>query len=90
METLRLQDILGKQNFHENMKELFESLADTINDSSRDITKTTTETSIENNNTLSNLNDKLLEILNVRGILASYLFSPLSINTSKDHTGQIQ
>ena len=82
VEELRLQDKLGKPNFHENMKKVFEPFIDTTKDTSRDITKTMMETSIENSKTLKNLNDKN-EIMNDRGIMASYLSSPLSkINNS--------
>ena len=43
-------------------------------------------TSKVNNKALSNLNGKLLEILNNRGILASYLKSPLSKTTNPEHS----
>ena len=37
-----------------------------------------TENSIENNQAIETLHNKLLQIMNDRGILASYLMSPLS------------
>ena len=43
------------------------------------------ETSKENNRALSKLNIKLLEIMNDRDILASYLLSPLSKLTNPEH-----
>ena len=49
VKDLRLQDKLGKQNFHENAKKLYEPLTDATEDTPRDITKTITETSIKNN-----------------------------------------
>ena len=88
--VVRLQDKLGKQNFHENMKKLYESLTDTIKNTSEKITKTITESSKENNLALENLNNKLLEIMNDRGILASYLMSPLSKITNPENTTQFK
>ena len=88
MKTVRLQDKLGKQNFHEDMKKLYEPLTDTIKNTSENITKTLTESSKENNLALENLNNKLLEIMNDRGILASYLMSPLSKITNPENTTQ--
>ena len=38
-EELYLEDKLGKQNFHENTKELFEPLTDTIKNTSENLTK---------------------------------------------------
>ena len=88
VEELRLQDILGKQNFHENIKKLYEALTDTVKDTARDITKNITEIFFKNNNALENINNKLLEIMNDRGILASYLLSHLSKITNPEHTSQ--
>ena len=47
-------------------------------------------TSEENNETLENLNQKFLENLNDKGILASYLLSPLSEITNAEHTNQFK
>ena len=69
-------------------KKLFEPVTNTNKDTSQDITKTITETSIKNNQAIENLNDKLLEIMNDRGILASYLLSPLSIITNPENKSQ--
>ena len=44
--------------------------------------------SLENNKALENLNDKLLEVMNDGGILASYLMSPLSKTTNPENTSQ--
>ena len=57
VEEIRLQDKLGKQNFHEDMKKLYELLTDTIKGTSRDITKTMKETSTKNKKLLESLND---------------------------------
>ena len=77
MEEVRLQDKLGKQNFHANTKKLFEPVTDTIKNTSENITKTMMLTSKENKKALENVNDKLLEIMNDRGIIASYFLSRL-------------
>ena len=90
VKVVRLHDKLGKQNFHENMKKLYEPLTDTIKNTSEKITKTITESSKENNLALENLNNKLLEIMNDRGILASYLMSPLSKITNPENTTQFK
>ena len=49
-----------------------------------------TENSIKNNQALENLNNKLLEIMNDGGILASYLLSPLSKITNPQNTNQFK
>ena len=54
-ETL-LQDKLGKQNFHENIKNVFEPVTDTKENTSEKQTKTFTENSIKNNQALEHLN----------------------------------
>ena len=46
------------------------------------------ETSIENNQAIENSNKKLLEIMNDRGIIASFLLSPLSIVTNPENKSQ--
>ena len=89
-DELRLQNKLGKQNFHGKMKKLFESLTNTIKDASRNISKTITETSIKNNKDLENLNNKHLEIMNERGISATYLMSPLSKVTNPENNSQFK
>ena len=90
VKTVRLQDKLGKQNFHEDMKNVFELVTRSLEKTSQDITKTTTESSIENNQAKENLNNKLLEIMKDRGILASYLMSPLSKITNPENTTQFK
>ena len=75
---VRLQDKLGKHIFHEDMKKLYGAPTNTIEDTFENLTKTLTETSIKMNVALENLNNKLLEIMNDKGIIASYLMSPLS------------
>ena len=90
VKTVRLQDKLGKQKFHEDMKKVFEPVTKSLENTSQDITKTITETSVKNNQAIENLDNKLLEIMNDRGILATYLMSPLSRITYSDNTSQFR
>ena len=90
VKAARLQDKLGKQNFHEDMKKVFEPVTKSLENTSKDITKAITETSKGNNLALENLNNNLLEIMNDRGILASYLMSPLSKITNPENTTRIK
>ena len=90
VKTVRLQDKLGKQNFHEDMKKVFEPVTKSLENTSQDITKTITETSLKNNQAIENLNNKLLEIMNDRGIISSYLLSPLSKIFNPENTTQIK
>ena len=78
VKVIRLQDKLGKQNFHEDMKKVFEPITKSLENTSENLTKAITESSIKNNQAIENVNNKLLEIMNDRGILATYLMSPLS------------
>ena len=87
---VRLQDKLGKQNFPENMKKVFEPVIKSIKDVSQTLTKTKTETYINNNKALENLNNKLLEILIDRCILARYLMYLRSKITSLKNTSQFK
>ena len=90
VKVVRLQDKLGEQNFHEDMTKVFEPLTDTLKKTSENITKTITENSINNNKAIENLNEKVLEIMNDRGILASYLMSPLSKITNPENSTQFK
>ena len=90
VKTVRLQDKLCRQNFHEDMKKVFEPVTKSLENTSQDITKTITETSIKTNQALENLNNKLLELMNGRGISASYLKSPLSKITDLENSSQFK
>ena len=70
------------------MKKVFEHVTKSIKDVSAEVTKTKSETSNNNNKAIENLNNKLSEILNVRGILATYLMSPLSKITNPTISSQ--
>ena len=90
VQTIRLKDKLGKQNFHEDTKKVFEPVTKSIKDVSQEVTKTMAETFIKSSKAIENLNDKLLEILNDRGLLASYLMSPLSKSTNPEKSTQFK
>ena len=90
VKVVRLQDKLGEQNFHENMKKVFEPVTKSLQNTSEKLTKAISESSKENNLTLENVNNKFLEIMNDRGILATYLMSPLSKITNPEKTNQFK
>ena len=90
VKVVRLQDKLDKQNFHGDIKKVFEPVTKSIKDVSEEVTRNMTENSIKNNQALENLNNKLLEIMNDRGILASFLMSPLSKVTNPENTSQFK
>ena len=90
VKVVRLQDKLGKQNFHENMEKVFELVTKSLRNTSENLTKAVTESSKENNLALEDLNNKLLEFMNDRGILATYLMSPLSKITNPENTTQFK
>ena len=90
VEVVKLQDKLGEQNFHEDIKKVFEPVTKSLENTSENITKTLTETSIKNNLAIENINNNLLEIMNDRGILATYLMSPLSRITNPENSSQFK
>ena len=90
VKVLKLQDKLGEQNFHEDIKKVFEPVTKSLENTSKNITKTLTETSIKNNLAIENINNNLLEIMNDRGILATYLTSPLSKITNPENSSQFK
>ena len=90
VKVVRLQDKLGKQNFQEDMKEVFEPVTKSLENTSDNLTKAITETSIKNNLAIENINNNLSEIMNDRGILATYLMSPLSRITNPENASQFK
>ena len=58
VKTVRLQDNLGEQNYHQKSEKLFEPMTKSIKDFSENITKNLTENSINNNKAIENLNEK--------------------------------
>ena len=77
VETVRLQDKLGEQNYREDAKKLFKPMTDAIKNTSEKITKTLTENSINNNKAIENLNEKISELMNDKGLIAPTLASSL-------------
>ena len=90
VKLVKLQDKLGEQNFHEDLKKVFEPVTKSFENTSENITKAITETSIKNNQAIENVKNNLLEIMNDRGILATYLMSPLSRITNPENTSQFK
>ena len=90
VKVVKLQDKWGEQNFHEDLKKVFEPVTKSLNNTSENITKAITETSIKNNQAIENINNNLLEIMNDRGILATYLMSPLSRITNPENASQFK
>ena len=90
VKVVRLQDKLGKQNFHENVEEVFEPLTDTLKKTSENITKIITETSIENNKSIENLNEKILELMNDKGMIPPFLASSLVEVFKSDNKSQFR
>ena len=90
VKVVRLQDKLGKQNFHEDMKKKFEPMTNTIKDVSEKITKTITETSNKNTKAISDLNEKVLELMDEKGLIAPYLTSSLVEVFKKDNKSQFR
>ena len=75
VQEVRLQDKLGEQNYHEDSKKLFKPMTDEIKNTSEKITKSLTENSINNNKAIENLNEKNLELMDDKGMIAPYLAS---------------
>ena len=59
VKVVNLQDKLGEQNFHEEMKNVFEPLTKSLKNTSENITKTLIETSNNKNKALESLNEKI-------------------------------
>ena len=90
VKVVRLQNKLGEQNFHEDMTKVFEPLTDTLKKTSENITKTITENSINNNKAISELNEKILELMNDKGMIAPYLTTSLVEVFKKDNKSQFR
>ena len=90
VKTVRLQDKLGKQIFHKDMKKVFEPVTKSLEYTSEKLTKAITESSIKNNQAIENIDNKLLEIMNDRAIISSYLLSPLSKIFNPENTTQFK
>ena len=86
----KLRDKLGKQNFHEDMKKVFEPMTDAIKNTSKNITKTTSETYNNNNKAIEKLNEKNLELMNNKGMIAPYLASSLVNHFKPENKSQFR
>ena len=73
VQEVRLQNKLGEQNYHEDIKKFFKPMTDEMKNTSEKLTKTITEHSINKNKAIENLNEKILELMNDKGIIAPYL-----------------
>ena len=73
VDEFRLKDKLGKKNFHEKVKQLRKPFIDTIETASDNLTKTISETYNDNNKAIEKLNEKVLELMNDKGLVAPYL-----------------
>ena len=90
VKVVKLQDKLGEQYYHQKSEKLFEPVTKSIENTSQILTKTIAESSLKNNQAIENLNNKLLEIMNERGLIASYLLSPLAKITNPENSTQFK
>ena len=90
VEVVRLQNKLGEQKIHEDMTKVFEPLTDTLKKTSESITKTITENFINNNKARENLNEKILELMNDKGLIAPCLTTSLVEVFKKDKKSQFR
>ena len=86
VQEIRLQNKLGDQNYHEDIKKIFKPMTDEIKNTSENITKTITENSINNNKAIENLNEKVLESMNDKGLIDSSLIEVIK----SDNKGQFR
>ena len=90
VQEVRLQNKLGEQNYHEDIKKFFKPMTDEMKNTSEKITETITEHSINNNKAIENLNEKILELMNDKGIIAPYLTTSLVEVFKKDNKSQFR
>ena len=90
VKVVRLQDKLGEQIYHEHAEKLYKPVTDTIKSTTEKLAKDILESSIMKNEAKNNLNNKILEIMNDRGIIASYLLSLLSKITNPKSSTQFK
>ena len=72
------------------MKKVFEPVTKSLQNTSQDITKTIMENSNNNSKALETSNNKLPNLLNDRGILATHKMSSLSKFTEPEKTSQFK
>ena len=86
VQEVRLQNMPGEQNYHEDIKIFFKPRTDEIKNFSENISKTLTESSIINNKAIENLNEKVLESMNDKGLIDSSLIEVIK----SDNKGQFR
>ena len=90
VQEVRLHDKLGQQNYREDTKTFFKPMTDEIKNTSEKITKTLTENSINHNETIENLNEKILELMNEKGLIVPYLTTSLANVLSLENKSQFR
>ena len=90
VQEVRLQNKLGDQNYHEDINKFFKPMTDELKNTSEKITRTLTENSINNNKAIENLNEKNLELMDEKGMIAPYLASSLVEVFKKDNKIQFR
>ena len=90
VQEVTVQDQLGEQNYHQNVKKLYEPLTDTIKNTSENLTKTIAETSIINNKAIEDLNENVSELMNYKDMIAPYLASSLVILLKPENKSQFR
>ena len=90
VQEVSLQNKLGDQNYHEDINKFFKPMTDELKNTSEKITRTLTENSINNNKAIENLNKKILELMDEKGMIASYLASSLVEVFKKDNKSQFR
>ena len=90
VQEVRLQNKLGDQNYHEDINKFFKPMTDELKNTSEKITRTLTENSINNNKAIENLNEKILELMDDKGLIAPYLVSSLVEVFKKDNKSQFR
>ena len=87
---IKLQNKLGEQKYYEDVKKIFRPMTDEIKNTSENRAKTLTENSINNNKAIENLNEKILELMNDKGMIAPYLAASLVEVFKKDNKSQFR
>ena len=90
VQEVRLQNKLGDQNYHEDINKFFKPMTDELKKTSEKITRTLTENSIDNNKAIENLNEKILELMDDKCLIAPYLVSSLVEVFKKDNKSQFR
>ena len=85
-----MQDKSGEQKNHHDRNNLLEQLTDAFRNTSQDTTKTITGTSIKNNKVLENLNEKSLDLMNEKGMIAHTLAASLAKLFKPENKSQIR